>query len=95
MDLVHPQLGCHLPGCRVRIAGEHNGLFDALCLQAPDGLGRVLLDYITQEDPPGIHAVHSHIHHGAGPLGLYRLNTQLLHEPPVAHGYGMAVYPAC
>ena len=92
MYLVYAQLGCHLPGRRVCIAGEHNGLFDALRLQAPNGLGRVLLHHIAQEDKTGIDAVYGHIYHGSGLLRLCRLNVQLLHEPPVAHSHSVAVH---
>ena len=82
-----PSASATCAAAAVPVAGEHDGGADAGALQGGDGLGRVGLDYVGDDDVPGVFAVDGHMDDGPGWLMAFdRFNTQMTHEAAVAGG---------
>ena len=68
------------------VAGQHHGLADAGGVQVRDGLRRVFLDAVGDDDVAGVGAVHGHVDDGAGVRAGVPGGADLRHQLVVADG---------
>ena len=83
---VYAKLLRHALRDLVAVTGEHDGLLHADALERADGVLRVGLHHVADEDMPAVLAVYRHMHHRADVAAFREFNAELLHQPVVARG---------
>ena len=92
MYLVHAQLRRHRVRHLFGVAGEHDGLFHAGLMQRLDGLLRVGLHHVGDNDVSGVLPVHRHVDDGTHAVTVVIRDAQLLHKLAVARRHRMTVH---
>ena len=92
MYLVHAQLRRHRVGHLFGVAGKHDGLFHAGLMQRLDGLLRVGLHHVGDNDVSGVLPVHRHVDDGTHAVTVVIRDAQMLHELAVARRHWMTVH---
>ena len=92
MNLVHAQLGGDALGHILRVAGQHDGFGHAGLMQRVDGLLRMGLDNVGDDDVSGVFAVHRHVNDRAHAVTVLIGDPQLVHQLGVARRHSHAVH---
>ena len=92
MVLVHTQLLGHSGSRSIPVAGEHDGLAHAHCLQLGQRFLRTCLHLVGHQDDAHIHAVTGHQNSGAIQIQVRRhSDVQRIHQPLVARSNGVPI----
>ena len=92
MHLIDAELLRDMVGDLLNVAREHDGFLHARALEGGDGVARVGLYHVGDDDMAGILAVDRHVDDRADAVALLPLDTQLIHELAVARGHAVAVH---
>ena len=74
------------------VAGEHDRFFHAQIPQGGNGVPGAGLDFVRNNDVPGVLTVHCHVGHGASRLHWAAGSALQGHELFIAHGHPLAVH---